>query len=225
MSYYSSITHDCTDEYKDSIFSGLVVSPHPVRNTTVSFILLYLFSPSVSTVTNSSVILDDGLPEPRCWLGIWRWWITIFFSSNVLYIMPLTSVLFCVYGITTGNESVSPSGVWGASLSLCGTIIFRLNFYPRSPLIKLLFLVIIGTLFFCRNGHENMVLHATPYPRSMDTVTVCPLTTKGAFKVITAVMSNHTFSCSIYFPTSNPLILNGFTSSISFKCVNFNTRL
>ena len=87
--------------------------------------------------------------------------------------LPLSSVLFCVSGIVAGNETGTPSDVFGACLSLFGTIVFSLNCYPRIPLTKVLFWVITEFLVFCSNVHENMVLHATPYTSSRDTDTSC----------------------------------------------------
>ena len=57
--------------------------------------------------------------------------------------LPLTSVLFCVSGITTVNETGIPADVLGANLALCATILYSLNCSTRSPLIKELLLVII----------------------------------------------------------------------------------
>ena len=94
-------------------------------------------------------------------------------------IIPLSSVLFCVSGITTSNGTVSTSDVLGYYLALCGTIIYIFNFSPGSPLTKALLLVIIESLIIFRNGHENMVLHANNYPRAKETVTGCAFTTKG----------------------------------------------
>ena len=47
---------------------------------------------------------------------------------------------------------------------------------------------------------------------------------KGGVDVI-AVISTPTFPYSLYFTPSNPLILNGSTSSRSSKYANFNTKL
>ena len=88
--------------------------------------------------------------------------------------LPLSSVLFCVSGIVTGNETVSPSDCLGASLDIFQTIISRLNCSPMIPLTKAFLLVIIEVLVVCSNGHENMVLHATPSPKVKETVTGCP---------------------------------------------------
>ena len=85
--------------------------------------------------------------------------------------------------------------------------------------------VIIEALIVCRNCHENMVLHATPAPRARATVTGFPFTTKVFQQVITAVTSASPFPCSFSLPLSTPLILNGSTSSRSFKYANFNTKL
>ena len=87
-------------------------------------------------------------------------------------------MLFCVSTITTSNKTGSPSGILGDFLDICGTIISRLNFSPRSPLTKALLLVIIKALIIFRDGHENMVLHATPSSWAKETFTGCPFTTK-----------------------------------------------
>ena len=84
----------------------------------------------------SSLILDILLPAPQYYPGIWRWWIAIFFGSIFLSMLPLTSVLFCVYRIVTGNETGIASDALGDSLYICGTIISILNWYPISPLNK-----------------------------------------------------------------------------------------
>ena len=81
----------------------------------------------MSTVMTSSVILDGGLPAHQCLPGILHLWITVLISSTVISKMPLSSVLFCVYGIVTGNENISPSDVLGAFLDICVTIVSSLN--------------------------------------------------------------------------------------------------
>ena len=43
-------------------------------------LLIYFSSLYVSTVVPSYVILGRRLIAPQCWPGIWRWWITVFFS-------------------------------------------------------------------------------------------------------------------------------------------------
>ena len=174
MSYSSSVPHDRTDEYKSSIFSGFAASPPSVGNTNFSFILLLFSSPTVSTVFTSSEILDGDLPAPQCWPGIWCWWDTVFFSSTLLFLILFS----CFPWIENGNETESPYGILGASLDLCRTIISSLNFSPRSLLIKAFLLLLIEALIVFRNGHENMVLHATHSPREMETVTGFWFTTK-----------------------------------------------
>ena len=67
-SYY--IPHALTDAYKVSIFSGLLDSPQRIGNTTMTFLLLFLPSLSVSTVLPSSEILDGDFPAPQCWPSI-----------------------------------------------------------------------------------------------------------------------------------------------------------
>ena len=93
--------------------------------------------------------------------------------------LPLNSMLFCVYGIVTGNGTGSTYDVLVSSLDLCITSISRLNCSPRSPLNKALFSVITEALIVYRNWHENMVLHATPSPRLRETVTSCKFNMKG----------------------------------------------
>ena len=124
------------DEYKASTFSGLVASPPLVGNIVVYFLFLSLHSPYVSTVLPSSRIFDCGFPAPHCWHGICHLWITVFFSSTVLSLMPLSYMLFCVSWIMTGNETGSPIDFLGAYLDICGTITSSLNYSPRSPLNK-----------------------------------------------------------------------------------------
>ena len=156
-----------------------MASPPPIGNTNLSFLLLSFSSLSVSTILIYSEFLDGDLPAPQWWPGIWRWWTTIFFSYTVILLLHLSFMLSSFSWIANGNETGSPSGVLGVSLALCGTIISSLNCSHRIPLIKVFFSVIIKALIFCRNGHENMVLHATPYPRAMETVTGFLFTTKG----------------------------------------------
>ena len=76
--------------YIASIFSGFVASPPPIRNTAVSFLLLYFYSISVSAFIPSSVILDVGLPSPQCWPGIVNWYITVLFSSTLISMLSVT---------------------------------------------------------------------------------------------------------------------------------------
>ena len=92
--------------------------------------------------------------------------------------LPLFSIIFCVSGITTGNETSSPSDVLGASLALCGTIISILNCYPMISITKALFSVIIETLIFYGNGQENILLRANPSHRERETFTGYAFTTK-----------------------------------------------
>ena len=143
------------------------------------FLLLSFYYPSAPTVISYSIILDGGLPAPQFWTVIFCWWITIFFISTVIYMLPLTSVLFCVSRVVTGNDTGSPSDVLGDYLALYVTIVSILNCSPRSTLTKAFYLVIIEDLIFCKNCHKNMVLQVTPFPRAKETVTGCPFTSKG----------------------------------------------
>ena len=156
-----------------------MASPLLIWDTAIYFLLLSFSSPSMSTVMHSSVVLDSGLPVPHYWPDIWCWWITIFFSSTMLFILPLSYILCCVSGIATDNEIGSTSSVLGEYLVFFGTIISSLNFSPRSLLTKVLLSVIIEVLIICSNVHENMVLHSTPSPRTRKTVTGCSFNTKG----------------------------------------------
>ena len=213
------------DAYKAFIFSGFLTSPPPAGNTTFSFLLLSFPSPTVSSVLLSSEVFDGDLPAPQCWPGIWCWWITVFFSFPLLFLLTLSFMLSFFTWIKTGNETGSPYDAMFDSLDLCVTIIYSLNCSPRSPLTKVLFSVMIEALIFCSNGQQNMVLHATPYPRERETVTGFPFIKKGVLWVITVVTYTPTFNWSLYFPPSTPLILNGSTSSISFRYTNSNTKV
>ena len=167
------------DEYNASIFYIIFALPPHFGSIYICFIFLSFFSSYVSAVLVLSVILDNVLPKPQCWTGIWRWWITTFFSSAVLYILTPASMVFCVSVIVTGNDTGSPSDVLGDSLSLYGTTTSSLNFSPRISLTNVLYLVIIEALIVCSNLHENMVLYATPSLNTGDTVTDCTFTMKG----------------------------------------------
>ena len=61
----------------------------------------------------------------------------------------------------TGSETDITSDDLGASLDICGTITYILNWYPRSPLTKALLTVIIEAFIVFRNDHEKMVLNST----------------------------------------------------------------
>ena len=122
--------HDRMDAYKASIFPGFLASPPPVGNTTFSFLLLFPPSPTVSTVLPSSAIFYGDLPAPQFWPGIWRWWITVFYSSTLLFLILLYFVFSCFPWIGNDNETVSPSDLLGDSLALLGTSISSLNFSP-----------------------------------------------------------------------------------------------
>ena len=156
-----------------SYFPGLWLHLHlsgiPLCLFLSSSFLPHLFplsclSPKFLTVTcpylSSSLVSDVG------WLP----------SSSV---PPLYSYCICPSWIEAVNENGRPSGVFGSSLVLCGTITPRFKFYPRSPLPKTLLLVIIEALIVCSKGHENMVLYVTPYPRVRDNVAGFSFTTKG----------------------------------------------
>ena len=144
-----------------------MVSPPPISNIAVSSIILLFSSLSVSTIMPYSVVSDCVLPVTQFWPGIWHWWITGFFRFTMLSILPLSYMLFCVSRIVTGKKTGSSSDILGACLVICGTIISRLNCYPRTPLTKALFLVIIEAWIVHSNGHEKMVLNATLSPRAM----------------------------------------------------------
>ena len=90
-------------------------------------------------------------------------------------------MILCFPWIKTGNETGITSDVLGAYLAICTAIVSSLNYYTRSLLNNSLFLVIIETLIVCRDGHEYMVLHATPSARVRETVTGFMFTTKEFF--------------------------------------------
>ena len=93
LSYYF-IPQDRMDAYKASIFCNYFHSLPPVGNTTLSFLLIYFYSTPVSTILPSYKIVDSYLTAPPLWPGIWRWYITMFFSSIMLSLLPLFSLLF-----------------------------------------------------------------------------------------------------------------------------------
>ena len=179
MLSYSSVPHYRKDAYKSSIFSRFVDYPPPVENIIFYYLLLSFSSLSMSTILTSSAILDGDLPLPQFCSEIWSWWITVFFSSTVIFLLPLSLMLSCFPCIDNFNETGSPSDFLVASLDLCGTIISSLNCFTRNPLTKAFFSVMFETLIVCRYGHKNMVLHATPSPRSRGTVTGFLFNTKG----------------------------------------------
>ena len=97
----------------------------------------------------------------------------------MLFLRTLSFVLSCAYWIANGNLTVSNSDVLGASLAICGTIIYILNCSPSSALTKKFFSVIIEALIVCRNGHENIVFRYTPSTRLKETIAGCPFSTNG----------------------------------------------
>ena len=97
----------------------------------------------------------------------------------MIYLLPLYFMLSSFTWIKTGNGTGGPSDVLVASLALCVTIIYILNCSPSSTLTKALLLVNIEDLIVYRNGHRNMVLHATRSPKVMETVTGFTFTKKG----------------------------------------------
>ena len=146
MSSSSSIPHDRMYAYKASIFSGFVASSPPIGNTNFYFLLLYFPYLSMSTVFPSSIILDGDLPAPQFWPDILCRWIITFFSSTLIFLLPPYFMFSFFPCIDTGNETRSSSDVLGASLALCVTIISSLNCYPRSPLTREFFSVIVESL-------------------------------------------------------------------------------
>ena len=129
------------DTYKAFIFYGFLDSPPPVRNNTFSFLLLSFYSPPFTAVLPSSEILDGDLTAPQCWPWIQHLWITVFFSSTLIFLLTWSLILPSFSWIETGDETGSPSDILGASLAVCGTIISSLNWSPSIPLTKALFLV------------------------------------------------------------------------------------
>ena len=77
----------------------LTSSSIPRDHMDVYFLLPSFSSPYVSTILNSFVILDFGLPVYQFLPGIWSWCIIVFLSSSVISMLPLTSVLFLSLGL------------------------------------------------------------------------------------------------------------------------------
>ena len=100
-SYYS-VPHDHTNAYNYSIFSGLVISPPPVVKISMSFFFLSDTFLYVFIIIPYPFNFNIVLTSPWWWHGIWSLWITIYFSSTILYIMLLSYVLFGVSGILSG---------------------------------------------------------------------------------------------------------------------------
>ena len=76
-------------------------------------------------------------------------------------------------GIRTVNETGIPYNFLHASLDIFGAIILILNCYTRIPIAKVLLLVVLEDLIIFRNGHKNMLLHATPSLSENYTVISC----------------------------------------------------
>ena len=57
-----------------------------------------------------------------------------------------------------------------------------------------------------------MVFHNTPSPKSREKVTGCTFTMKIDLQIIIAVTYDPTFTCPLYFPPYNSLILNVYDS-------------
>ena len=148
MISYSSIPHDRTDACKASVFSRFVASPPFVGNTTVYFILVLFSSPYVSTILPSSAVFNGDLPAPQCWPGIWRWWIIVFSSSSLIFLLPMSFVFSCFTWIEFGNETGSPSDALVASVYLCGTIISILNCSPSVDVVDLFISKIFSRLSY-----------------------------------------------------------------------------
>ena len=119
--YSSSYIHqDSTNVQSASMFYGIVASPPPVGNFLVPPYTLL----SEPTILPSSLILGGGLPVTQLQTGVWRWWITVSFSSTMILVTPLPYVLFGVYGIysgkVTGNETIINYDDMDAYLYICG---------------------------------------------------------------------------------------------------------
>ena len=108
-SYY--VPHVRMDAYKASIFYGLVASPPPVG------IFLCIFPPLISLpvcVHRHALLhhLYGVLSAYQFWNGIWRWDITLLFSSTILSILSLSSVLFLSLGLRLTMKQVVPLMLW-----------------------------------------------------------------------------------------------------------------
>ena len=132
-----------------------MASSTPVGNMNVYVLLISFSYWSVSTFYPSSAIFYSDLPEHQLWPDIWSLRITILFSSNVILILNLSSLLFCVSGIMTVSETVSPYDAFGYSLTLSGTIISILNCYSNIPHTTEWLLLIIEILYFSGTAMET----------------------------------------------------------------------
>ena len=92
----------------------------------MTFQFLYLSYQYISFILSSYGILDVGLPETQCWYGIWHWWITVYFSTTMLSILHMSSMLFGASGIDSDNET-GTYDVLGESLDICGITIYSLD--------------------------------------------------------------------------------------------------
>ena len=152
----------------------------------------------LSTILPSYLIFDCGLPVPQFCTVTLHWWIYVFLS----YWSVLSDFL-----------------------DIFGSIISILNWFSSIPLTNMLFSVNIESLTDSSNGHKNMMLHATPYPREKYTVTGCVFNTKVVLYVMTAVTFTTLFQFSLSFHLSSPLMLNGSALFRSFICEIISTIL
>ena len=92
-----------------------------------------------------------------------------------MFVINITYFCFGVFRVSSGmitiNETGIPYDVLVPYLSLCWSIIYIFNCYPRIPLIHVLFLVNDKPLIVYINCHEKMELHSNYSPRAKDTVT------------------------------------------------------
>ena len=112
MPHSSFLHHEQIDAYKAYIFFGVVTSPPPVGNNSVCFLLLYFFYLSMSVSIPFSVISVGGFPERQCQPDIWRWWITDVFSTTVISLLPLSSVIFLSLVLRLVMKLVVPLMFW-----------------------------------------------------------------------------------------------------------------
>ena len=66
----SFVPRYCGNAYNAYIFSGIIVSPTPIGNLSMTLLLLFVSFLYVSNILISSLFLDVGLPVPHFYTGI-----------------------------------------------------------------------------------------------------------------------------------------------------------
>ena len=133
----------------------------------VLLIYLFLFL-SEPIILPSLLILDGSLTLSQLWSVFCHCLITFTFSSTMILVLPLSSVLFGVSVVSSwmiaGNKTDIPSDVFGYYLTFLDHFP-TLNCYPRIPSTEMLLSKNIKACIDFRKSHGNMVFCATPYAR------------------------------------------------------------